>query len=67
LEALRRGANLTLSDALNAEFALTKTTMAYPDFAEGVRAMVVDKDRTPKWQPARLEDVDPAVVAAMFA
>jgi hypothetical protein len=28
--------------------------------------MVVDKDRTPKWQPARLEDVDPAVVAAMF-
>ena len=40
--------------------------MAYPDFAEGVRAMVVDKDRTPKWQPPRLEDVDPAVVAAMF-
>lgn len=66
LEALRRGGNLTLSDALDAEFALTKTTMAYPDFAEGVRAMVVDKDRTPKWQPARLEDVDPAVVAAMF-
>ena len=66
LEALRRGANLTLKDALDAEFALTKTTMAYPDFAEGVRAMVVDKDRTPKWQPARLEDVDPAVVAAMF-
>jgi enoyl-CoA hydratase len=67
LEALRRGANLTLSDALDAEFALTKTTMAYPDFAEGVRAMVVDKDRAPKWQPARLEDVDQAVVAAMFA
>ena len=67
LEALRRGANLTLANALDAEFALTKTTMAYPDFAEGVRAMVVDKDRTPKWQPARLEDVDPAVVAAMFA
>ena len=67
LEALHRGGNLTLADALNAEFALTKTTMAYPDFAEGVRAMVVDKDRTPAWQPARLEDVDPATVAAMFA
>jgi len=66
LEALNRGADLPLAKALDAEFALTKTTMAYPDFAEGVRAMVVDKDRTPKWQPARLEDVDPAVVAAMF-
>ncbi len=66
LEALRRGANLNLADALAAEFALTKTTMAYPDFAEGVRAMVVDKDRTPKWQPPRIEDVDQTVVAAMF-
>jgi enoyl-CoA hydratase len=40
--------------------------MAYPDFAEGVRAMVVDKDRQPKWHPARIEDIDQTVVAAMF-
>jgi enoyl-CoA hydratase/carnithine racemase len=66
LEALRRGAGLTLPEALDAEFRLTRTTMAYPDFAEGVRAMVVDKDRHPKWQPARIEDVDPAVIAGMF-
>jgi enoyl-CoA hydratase len=66
LEAFRRGANLTLNQALDAEFLLTRTTMAYPDFAEGVRAMVVDKDRQPKWQPARIEDVDQAVIAAMF-
>jgi len=66
LEALRRGANLTLPDALDAEFRLTRTTMAWPDFAEGVRAMVVDKDRQPKWSPARIEDVDPAVISAMF-
>ncbi|HEY8287952.1 MAG TPA: enoyl-CoA hydratase/isomerase family protein [Acetobacteraceae bacterium] len=66
LEALRRGADLTLPNALEAEFRLTRTTMAYPDFAEGVRAMVVDKDRKPKWQPSRIEDVDPAVIAGMF-
>jgi enoyl-CoA hydratase/carnithine racemase len=66
LEAFRRGANMTLTQALDAEFLLTRTTMAYPDFAEGVRAMVVDKDRQPKWQPARIEDVDQAVIAAMF-
>jgi enoyl-CoA hydratase len=66
LEAFRRGAALTLRDALDAEFLLTRATMAYPDFAEGVRAMVVDKDRQPKWRPARIEEIDPAVIAAMF-
>jgi enoyl-CoA hydratase/carnithine racemase len=66
LEALRRGANLTLPQCQSAELALTRTTMRHPDFAEGVRAMVVDKDRKPRWQPARIEDVDAAVIAAMF-
>ncbi len=66
LKALRRGADLTLKQALDAEFALTKTAMQHPDFAEGVRAMVVDKDRQPQWQPARIEDVDPAAIDAMF-
>jgi enoyl-CoA hydratase len=66
LEAFRRGANMTLRQTLDAEFLLTRTTMAHPDFAEGVRAMVVDKDRQPKWQPPRIEDIDPAVIAAMF-
>ena len=66
LLALRRGRDLTLRPALDAEFALTRTTMAHPDFIEGVRAMVVDKDRTPAWTPARIEDVDPAAISALF-
>jgi enoyl-CoA hydratase len=66
LEALRRGANLTLPQCQTAELALTRTTMRHPDFAEGVRAMVVDKDRRPRWQPSRIEDVDPAAIAALF-
>ena len=66
LRALRRGRDLTLKQALDAEFALTRATMAHPDFAEGVRAMVVDKDRAPRWQPARIEAVDPAVIDALF-
>jgi enoyl-CoA hydratase/carnithine racemase len=67
LRALQRGAEQTLPQALDEEFALTHTAMRHPDFAEGVRAMVVDKDRQPRWQPARIEDVDPAAIAAMFA
>jgi enoyl-CoA hydratase len=66
LEALRRGADMTLPQCQAAELALTRTTMRHPDFAEGVRAMVVDKDRTPHWQPPRIEEVQPAVIAAMF-
>ena len=66
LEALRRGADLTLPQCQAAELALTRTAMRHPDFAEGVRAMVVDKDRNPRWEPARIEDVDPAAIAAMF-
>jgi enoyl-CoA hydratase/carnithine racemase len=66
LEALRRGADMTLPQCQGAELALTRTTMRHPDFAEGVRAMVVDKDRAPRWQPARIEDVAPASIAAMF-
>ena len=66
LKALRRGADMTLPQCLAAELALTRTAMRHPDFAEGVRAMVVDKDRKPGWQPARIEDVDPDVIAEMF-
>lgn len=66
LKALRRGRGLTLPQALDAEFALTRTTMAHPDFAEGVRAMVVDKDRNPSWVPKQIQDVDPAAIDALF-
>ncbi len=37
------------------------------DFFEGIRAAVIDKDRKPKWAPARLDDVDADATAAYFA
>ena len=66
LEAIRRGAKRTLPQCQAMELALTRTTMRHPDFVEGVRAMVVDKDRKPNWQPATIGAVDPAAIAAMF-
>jgi len=50
--ALRRGAGLSLRGALASELALTRQATRHPDFAEGVRAMVVDKDRRPRWAAA---------------
>ena len=67
LAAIRRGAGLSLRDALAAELRLTRHVTRHPDFAEGVRAMVVDKDRQPRWTPPSVEQVDPAAIAAMLA
>ncbi len=66
-EIIRRGAASTLRQALQAELVLTRTVTRHPDFHEGVRAMVVDKDRQPKWQPARIEDVKPEEILRLFA
>ena len=60
------GRGRTLAQCLAAELALTRSATRNGEFLEGVRAMVVDKDRQPKWRPPRLEDVDPAVIEAMF-
>lgn len=65
-ELVRRGAGRTLEQCLATELALTRHATRHPDFQEGVRAMVVDKDRTPRWSPPRIEDVDPAAIAALF-
>ncbi len=64
--AIRRGAGLELAAALAAELRLTRAVTRQPDFAEGVRAMVVDKDRTPRWAPPTLAQVDAAAIAALL-
>ncbi|WAU81179.1 enoyl-CoA hydratase/isomerase family protein [Streptomyces sp. Qhu-G9] len=49
---LGRGRQSTLRECLAIELALTRTTIRTPDFLEGVRAALVDKDRSPHWQRA---------------
>lgn len=64
---LQQGAHRTLRQCLDAELRATRTITPYHEFIEGVRAMVVDKDRQPKWRPARIEDVDPNEIGNLIA
>jgi enoyl-CoA hydratase len=67
LESLRRVRGLSLEDALEQEYRVGLRCLAGPDFREGIRAQVVDKDRTPRWQPATLAEVGRQDVEAFFA
>jgi len=57
LEQLKRGAKMKdLAQCLQMEFRMARHFLTQPDFFEGVRANVIDKDRNPKWQPAPSPD-----------
>lgn len=65
-EQMRRGLRHDLAGCLVLEFRMVTRLLYQHDFYEGVRAVLVDKDGRPEWWPARLEDIDPAQIAAMF-
>lgn len=57
------GRTRSLRECLAMELAVSRSTLTHPDFREGVRAVVIDKDRTPHWSPARIEDIDEVAIA----
>ncbi len=66
-EQVRRGGAMSFEDAMRTEFRIVSRIGEGHDFFEGVRAVIVDKDNQPRWQPASLEAVDPAVIEHHFA
>lgn len=68
LDAVRRARELPdLRAALAQEYGLVMWfATTQPDLAEGIRAQVVDKDRTPRWQPATLAELSTDAVASAF-
>ncbi len=67
LRQLRQGLALDFDQAMVMEYRLARACVAGHDLAEGIRAAVIDKDRTPKWRPATLDAVTDEMVAAHFS
>lgn len=55
------------ADNMAMEYRIASRVIVRPDFAEGVRAVIVDKDNAPKWDPATAEGVTDALIDAIFA
>jgi enoyl-CoA hydratase len=66
-EQVRRGATMDFEDAMKTEFRIVSRIGDGHDFFEGVRALLIDKDNQPRWQPASLEAVDRAKIEHHFA
>lgn len=69
LEGLKRGAKLkNIGEDFQMEFRMSQRCTRHKDtdFMEGVRALLVDKDKNPKWNPKTLEEVSDDLVAEFF-
>jgi enoyl-CoA hydratase len=67
LAQVRRGAALSFEDCMRTEFRIVSRVVHGHDFYEGVRALIIDKDNTPRWRPATLAEVGDAEVERYFA
>lgn len=72
LEHVRRARHMKLADDLRMERAMVRHCFrlrpgAASETFEGIRALAIDKDHAPRWNPGRIEDVTPEMVQAFFA
>ena len=64
---MRMGAGLSFEQAMQVEYRIVSRLCRGPDFYEGVRALVIDKDNQPRWRPAKLDALDCQQLAGFFA
>ncbi|HWH89487.1 MAG TPA: enoyl-CoA hydratase/isomerase family protein [Pseudomonas sp.] len=66
LEMLRRGRHLSLEQCFALELHLDRQWFARGDLIEGVRALLIDKDKSPRWNPPTVAELDATQVASFF-
>jgi enoyl-CoA hydratase len=63
---IKRAQGMSLLECLTQDYSLAYHFMKNSDFYEGVRALLIDKDKSPHWKPAALQSILPKDVAAYF-
>ena len=66
LRQWQRGREMSLVDVFREELTLSTQCARHPDFIEGVRALLVDKDNAPAWQPATVAEVTEDWIAGHY-
>ena len=67
LRSLREAAALDFDACMRMEYRLTLRVLRGHDLYEGVRALLIDRDRQPRWNPASLAAVSAAQLDTYFA
>lgn len=67
LRALQEGLKVSFNENMRTEYRLTTRFLEGHDFFEGIRAAIIDKDQSPRWQPADLKDVSLNEVEKYFS
>lgn len=65
-QQLKRAQNLSLAECFKMELVLACRCATYGEFQEGVRALLIDKDKSPNWSFKTVEDVDSATIDMFF-
>jgi enoyl-CoA hydratase/carnithine racemase len=66
VQQLQRAPELSLAETFRLEMIVSSHCAHHPDFAEGVRALLIDKDNQPRWQYGSLEDLPEDYVTEHF-
>lgn len=67
LRAMQEGARRNFDECMMQEYRLVARFLQGHDFVEGIRAVIIDKDQCPQWQPDTLERVSADAVNSYFA
>lgn len=67
LAQMRRGRHWSFAECMQAEFRIVSRVVYGHDFYEGIRAVIIDKDNRPRWDPASLAEILPDAVENHFA
>lgn len=66
LEQIIRGGTMGIADCLRMERTMVRRAFEHGEVTEGIRAMLIDKDNKPAWNPSLLSEVTPEMINAFF-